>query len=251
MTPPAADHADVLIIGAGPAGGVAARRLAAEGIRVTVLEQGHWPDREAYRGAQWDWELAAGKPWASHPNLRGRPTDYPIDFSQSDMQAINFNGVGGGTVLFNAIWIRFLESTFRTRSQYGLGDDWPVGYEELRPFYERTDAEFGVSGLGGNPAYPPGAEPPLPPLPFNKESVAVARAIARRGWHWWPDTNAILSTPYDGRLPHRLQRRRQVLRRPHPLGQGGRARRQADHRRTRTPGHARRGRAGERRRMDR
>jgi len=199
MTQPAADHADVLIIGAGPAGGVAARRLAAEGIKVTALEQGHWQDRDAYRGSQWDWELAAAKGWASHPNLRGRPTDYPIDFSESDMQGINFNGVGGGTILFNAVWIRFLASTFRTRSQYGLGEDWPVSYEELLPFYERTDREFGVSGLGGNPAFPPGAEPPLPPLPFDEQSLAVARAMANRGWHWWPDTNAIVSVPYDGR----------------------------------------------------
>ena len=58
---------------------------------------------------------------------------------------------------------------------------------------------FGVSGLGGNPAYPPGADPPLPPLPIGRAGLLVARAHARLGWHWWPDTNAILSAPYDGR----------------------------------------------------
>ncbi len=196
---PSPDHADVLIIGAGPAGGVAARRLAAEGLKVVALEQGHWQDPNLYRGGDWDWELGAAKHWSSHPNVRGRPTDYPIDYSESDMQGINFNGVGGGTVLFNAVWIRFLESNFRTRSITGQGADWPLTYQDLLPFYERTDREFGISGMGGNPAYPPGEEPPLPPLPFNRHSVDVARAIAKRGWRWWPDSNAILSVPYDGR----------------------------------------------------
>jgi choline dehydrogenase-like flavoprotein len=115
------------------------------------------------------------------------------------MAIINFNGVGGGTILFNAIWIRMLASNFRTRTLDGVADDWPIGYDDLLPFYERTDREVGVSGLGGNPAYPPGADPPLPPLPMTPAGLRVARAFRRRGWHWWPDTNAILSTPYDGR----------------------------------------------------
>ncbi len=198
MTSPT-EHADVLIIGAGPAGGVAARRFAAAGLKVVALEQGHWQDRAKYHGTEWDWELQAAKAWSTHPNVRGRLTDYPVDYSDSDMQGINFNGVGGGTILFNAVWIRFLESNFRTFSLTGQGVDWPIGYEDLRPFYERTDREFGVSGMGGNPAYPPGEDPPLPPLPFNKQSLDIARAIAKRGWRWWPDSNAIVSVPFDGR----------------------------------------------------
>lgn len=192
-------HADVLIIGAGPSGGVAANRLAQAGLRVTVLEQGDWHGPHQYRGAEWDWELAAAKTWSTAPGVRGAAADYPIDTTDSDMQVLNFNGVGGGTVLFNAVWIRLLESNFRTRSVSGLGDDWPISYADLLPFYERTDREFGVSGLGGNPAYPPGAEPPLPPLPLGPGPMKIARALSRRGWHWWPDTNAILSAPYDGR----------------------------------------------------
>jgi choline dehydrogenase-like flavoprotein len=195
--PPA--HADVLITGAGPAGGVAARRLAAEGLSVVALEQGHWQDREAYHGSQWDWELAAGKSWASNPNIRGRATDYPVDCGESDSQVLNFNGVGGSSIVYNAVWIRLLESNFRARTLHGFGDDWPISYADLQPFYERTDREMGASGLGGNPAYPPGADPPLPPLPFSEAAMNVARALHRRGWHWWPDVNAIASTPYDGR----------------------------------------------------
>ncbi|MDB5445901.1 MAG: hypothetical protein JWQ97_1218, partial [Phenylobacterium sp.] len=153
MTPPAdkasaSDHAEVLIIGAGPAGGVAARRLAEDGVKVVALEQGHWQDRNNYRGAEWDWELAATRQWSSSPMLRQAKSDYPVDTTESDMQIINFNGVGGGTILYNAVWIRLLESNFRTRSATGLGDDWPISYRDLLPFYERTDREIGVSGMG-------------------------------------------------------------------------------------------------------
>ena len=44
-----------------------------------------------------------------------------------------------------------------------------------------------------------GAEPPLPALPIGPLGLAVARAQARLGWHWWPEANAILSAPRDGR----------------------------------------------------
>jgi choline dehydrogenase-like flavoprotein len=194
-----AEHADVLIVGAGASGGVAALRLARAGLRVVCLEQGGWQDPAAYPGAGPDWELQARKRWASSPNERAQPGDYPIDFSNSDMVLGNFNGVGGGTILYSAVWPRLLRTNFHTRTAHGIADDWPLSYEELAPYYEETDHQFGVSGLGGNPAYPPGADPPLPPLPIGRAGLALARAHARLGWHWWPEYNAILSTEHDGR----------------------------------------------------
>jgi len=194
-----ADHADVLIVGAGASGGVAALRLARAGMRVVCLEQGDWQDPTSYPGAGPDWEVQARKQWTSSPNVRGGAADYPIDLEHSDMDLGNFNGVGGGTVLYSAVWPRLLPSDFRTASEHGVGDDWPLSYAELQPFYEETDRQFGVSGLGGNPKYPPGADPPLPPLPIGRTGLALARAHARLGWHWWPEYNAILSTDHDGR----------------------------------------------------
>lgn len=192
-------HADVLIIGAGPSGGAAALRLVQAGLSVVCLEQGEWPDRAAFRGGEPDWELTSMKQWSCDPNVRQSPADYAIDESDADVTIANFNGVGGGTVLFNAVWPRMTPNNFRSRSVAGYGDDWPFGYEELLPYYERTDREVGVSGLGGNPIYPPGQEPPLPPLPIFEGGLRMARALAKLDWHWWPETNAILSTSYDGR----------------------------------------------------
>ena len=167
------ERADVLIVGAGASGGVAALTLARAGMRVVCLEQGGWQDPAGYPGAGDDWELQARKQWSSSPNVRDRPTDYPIDFDDADMVLGNFNGVGGGTVLYSAVWPRLLPSDFRARTEHGVGDDWPLSYEDLAPYYEETDRQFGVSGLGGNPMYPPGADPPLPPLPIGRAGLAL------------------------------------------------------------------------------
>jgi choline dehydrogenase-like flavoprotein len=193
------DSADVLIVGAGAAGGVVARRLAEAGVRVVCLEQGEWTDRTSYPGAGDDAELRAGRQWSYSPVLRAAPADYPIDVSASDIGIVNYNGVGGGTVLYNAQWPRMLPDDLRVRSVDGVADDWPLTYAELQPFYEEADRQFGVSGLGGNPAYPPGADPPLPPMPIGTLGERVARAHAALGWHWWPATNAIASAAIGGR----------------------------------------------------
>jgi choline dehydrogenase-like flavoprotein len=191
--------ADVLVIGAGASGGVVARRLAEAGYRVVCLEQGRWHDRSEYRGTELDWELTARKQWSGSPNVRGLPEDYPVDDADSDLSPLMFAGVGGSMLLFAGAWPRLLPSDFRVRSLDGVADDWPLTYDELRPYYERNDRHIGVSGLGGDPAYPPGEDPPLPPLPIGPGALKVARAHDRLGWHWWPEPNAILSAPYDGR----------------------------------------------------
>lgn len=191
--------ADMVIVGAGASGGVVARRIAEAGFGVVCLEQGRWHDRSEYRGDKPDWELTARRQWSASPNVRARPEDYPVNDADADVSPLMFSGVGGSMILFAGAWPRMLPSDFRVRSLDGVADDWPLDYDELRPYYERSDRQIGVSGLGGDPAYPAGEDPPLPPLPIGKGGLLLARAHVKLGWHWWPEPNAILSAPYDGR----------------------------------------------------
>jgi choline dehydrogenase-like flavoprotein len=187
---------DVLIIGAGPSGAVAAKRLAEDGFRVLVLEQGDWPDRSKATVTRPDFPLTSDRDWGWDPNLRRFPGDYPIDDSESDITALMWNGVGGGTVVYAAQWHRNMPSDFRVRTLDGVADDWPMTYEDLEPYYVRVEKDFGVSGLAGDTAFPPGEGPPLPPVPIGKPGRRVARAHNELGWHWWPAPLTIATRKY-------------------------------------------------------
>ena len=188
-------------MGAGLSGAVMARRLAAAGLDVLCLEQGRRHDPNDYPGRRDDWELQAAGPWHPSPNVRQNAADYPVDDTDSAMKPLLFNGVGGSTVLYGGHWMRFLPSDFRTRTLDGVGDDWPISYDDLAPYYDRVDADIGASGLAGDPAYPARPDYPMPPLPIGPWGERAAAAHHRLGWHWWPGSNAIASRPYEGRRP--------------------------------------------------
>ena len=190
------DRADVLVIGSGASGAVVSRHLAERGFRVVCLEQGHWVNASEYPGQRPEWELELSQRWHHDPNLRRRADDYPVDVTDAEILPQMFAGVGGSTLHFGGHFPRLLPSDFRVRTLDGVGDDWPISYADLLPYYERTDRDLGVAGLGGDPALPPGAPPPLPPHPINAYGRKAAEGMNALGWHWWPAPNAIASRDY-------------------------------------------------------
>jgi choline dehydrogenase-like flavoprotein len=132
------------------------------------------------------------------PNRRARETDYPINEDNSPIRIANFNGVGGGTVLYAGHFPRFHPSDFRVRSLDGVADDWPIDYATLESYYAENDRMMGVSGLEGDPAYPP-KQPTMPPLPLGRAGETLARGLNKLYWHWWPSDSAIASVDYEGR----------------------------------------------------
>ncbi len=191
--------ADVLVIGAGASGSVVTRHLAQAGLAVTCLEQGGWVQSHEFPGDSPAWDILHQSRWAMNPNTRRLPADYPINTDDAEINPLMFCGVGGGTVHYAAAWPRFMPSDFRLRTLDGVADDWPIGYDDLAPYYAQAERDWGVSGLGGDPAFPPGIEYPLPALPIGLIGRRAATGMDRLGWHWWPHPNAIASRPY-GRL---------------------------------------------------
>ena len=70
-----------------------------------------------------------------------------------------------------------------------------------RPYFDLNDRIMGVSGLRGDPAYPPKPERPCPPLSIRPGGEVLAKGFDKLGWHWWAADTAIPSVEYDGREP--------------------------------------------------
>ncbi|MDP4837174.1 MAG: GMC family oxidoreductase [Burkholderiales bacterium] len=182
---------DIVIVGSGASGAAAAWRLSEDhSLRIICLEQGALTDSSKYPSTRVDWELSREQDFSSNPSVRRNLADYPIDDSDSPISIANFNGFGGSTVLYSAHFPRMHPSDFKTRSLDGVGDDWPIDYADLQPFFELNESMMGVAGLVGDPANP---EYPtlLPPVPLGKMGRAMAEGFNNLGWHWWPSYAAI------------------------------------------------------------
>ena len=199
---PALERADVVVIGSGAAGAALTWSLAQNGAKVVCLEQGDWARADRMASGRTDFETSQRRgPDSLFPSVRQRPEDYPVvtEGGLRPDQVLMFNGVGGTTVHWEGHFPRMHPSDFRVRSLDGVADDWPIRYEDLERYYDLNDRHIGVSGRAGDPASPPRAERPTPPLPLGARGRTVARGFEKLGWHWWPSDNAILSRDYDGR----------------------------------------------------
>jgi choline dehydrogenase-like flavoprotein len=132
---PADEVVDVLIIGAGASGAAVAWSLAETRMRILCLEQGDWIKPTDFPTNGRDWEARRYGDFAIFPNDRKRDTDYPINDDNSIIKIANFNGVGGGTILFTAHYPRMHPSDFRVKTLDGVADDWPIDYWTLEPYF--------------------------------------------------------------------------------------------------------------------
>src|SRR5712672_1175499 len=143
------DPVGVLIIGAGASGAAVAWSLAETKMHILCLDQGGWMKPSEYPSTGRDWEARFYGDYSPSPNIRGRPEDYPINEDNSPIKVVNFNGVGGSTVMYTAHWPRLHPSDFRVKTLDGVADDWPIDYDALTPFFEENDRMMGVAGLSG------------------------------------------------------------------------------------------------------
>lgn len=170
---------DVCVIGTGAGGGVMIQELTAAGFKVVALQRGPFLQR----------------------------TDFSDDEVATIVRAPKTAHCVGGTMTrwAGTSW-RYRIDDFKTLSAEGAVEgaslaDWPIDYEELEPYYERAEWDFGVSGdANGNPFAPPRKkEYPNPPHPGRAASVALASGALKIGCHPFPTPVAINSQPYGGR----------------------------------------------------
>ncbi|MBI1770550.1 MAG: GMC family oxidoreductase [Bacteroidetes bacterium] len=168
---------DAIIVGSGAGGGMSAYVLSQAGIKVLLLEAGpmydpaknitqlKWPYESPRRGASsqfrnfGDFDAAYGG-WS----LDGEPYTHKdgtkFDWFRSRM-------LGGRTNHWGRISLRFGPKDFKHKSIDGLGEDWPIGYDDVAPYYDKVDQLIGIFGSKENmPDHPDGIflPPPKPRL---------------------------------------------------------------------------------------
>jgi choline dehydrogenase-like flavoprotein len=195
------EEVDVLIVGSGPSGAVAAKLLTESGMSVVTLEQGTWFDPGDYPGDKKEFELAGGKQWHPSPNVRDNERDYPINTSESDVEPLMQSAVGGSGTIWAGHWVPFLPSDFKVRSLDGVAVDWPFDYYEILPHLEAVEQLVSSSGTKGNTGYPQQAGYPTKQIPIGKTGMKLAQGMDKLGWHWWPGLNAMPSIPWQGQNP--------------------------------------------------
>lgn len=149
---------DVCIVGSGAGGGMAAYVLTQAGLKVLVLEAGpwydpaknvtqlKWPSESPRRGASTqfrpfgDFDAAYGG-W----ELDGEPYTQ-VNSPGSKFDWFRSRMLGGRTNHWGRISLRFGPKDFKGRSHDGLGEDWPIGYDDIAPYYDKVDDLIGVFG---------------------------------------------------------------------------------------------------------
>jgi len=206
---------DVCIIGSGAGGGTAAKVLCEGGLNVAMLEAGPplnpmvdfkehvWPYDLPHRGAGVggnalkpgngleDEFLAPTGAWT----IEGEPyTTVP----GSNFRWFRSRIVGGRTNHWGRIALRFAPIDFRSKTRDGLGDDWPITYDDIAPYYDKVESYIGVFGTKENiPSAPDGIFQP-PPKPRCSETV-IKKACDKIGVTCIPSRMAILTKALNGR----------------------------------------------------
>ncbi|HWH98542.1 MAG TPA: GMC family oxidoreductase N-terminal domain-containing protein [Pseudolysinimonas sp.] len=206
---------DVIVVGAGAGGGVAAAELAARGRKVLLVERSRPFRNSELRGNHIQgkrlerFDVTAG-PGPHSPRVLEH-ADGSVELLRGDGRGTDYGlvamALGGGTRVWQGMAWRFVVEDFRMASIYGVPEDstladWPFPYEELEPYYERVEWELGVSGDSGAAAgtrAPRRTDLPMPVLRDNGLREPYSLAAAKLGWEASPIPFAINSVARDGR----------------------------------------------------
>jgi len=198
---------DVCIIGSGAGGGMAAKVLSEAGADVVMLEAGPWFDSEDYEMFTWNYEVpnrGAGsreKPFGELDacfggwDIEGEPYS---SIGDTKFEWFRARMLGGRTNHWGRISLRFGLDDFKPKSKDGLGDDWPISYEDIKPYYDKIDREIGIFGSNEGIYNEPDGIFMTPPKPRDYE-LLIKDGCKKLDIPVIPNRLSILTKPLNGR----------------------------------------------------
>jgi choline dehydrogenase-like flavoprotein len=180
------DQVDFVIVGTGAGGGTLACRLAELGFSVVALDAGAWwrPLEEFASDEEHQQKLF----WTDERICDGED---PLKLGSNN----SGKAVGGSTVHFAMVSLRFRPEWFKARTRLGYGADWPIAWEEMWKYYEQIEQALKISGPVTYPWGPKRPRYPYRPHEVNAAGLVLARGAEALGIDWAPTPLATLSAP--------------------------------------------------------
>jgi choline dehydrogenase-like flavoprotein len=179
---------DVAIVGAGVAGALIGWQLATAGAKVVILEAGPTVDRSTGPATAFGSLISTTpeaayplSPWAPKPSVLD-PNGYYVQAGPDTFSSTYERQVGGTTWHWLGTAIRLLPSDFRMKSEFGVGVDWPISYDDLEPWYLAAEDALGVAGDDAEDNGAPRSGPyPMAAIPLTYSDRQFSQAAAKLG----------------------------------------------------------------------
>ncbi|MBI1746860.1 MAG: GMC family oxidoreductase [Acidobacteria bacterium] len=204
---------DAIVVGSGAAGGMAAKQLCEKGLKVLLLEAGRtinpskdfihhkWPYDFKYRG-----KLSPSKApflpytadaWTEH--LYANLSDHPYTTEPGKPFVwVRLRAVGGKTLIWGRVSLRMSDLDFKAKSHDGYGDDWPISYKAIAPYYDLVESMVGISGNADHISHLPDGKF-LPPVPMNCGEHILKKGCEKLGRRLINNRCAVITRDYNGR----------------------------------------------------
>ena len=202
---------DAVVVGSGAGGATAAFVLVNHGLDVMLIEAGRMlnPAKD-FRTHTRPWDLpfrGQGKPgeydglWKINEytdHLYTNPRKETYD-SIDNFHWTRLRAVGGRTNTWGRSCFRHGDMDFKTKSTQGFGEDWPIGYDDIAPYYDRVERLVGIVGNKDNYFNMPDGVYAGPPHPPRCGELFLKERAAKIGVPVLHERTAVLSVNYDGR----------------------------------------------------